>query len=92
MLSEVIELSKIDVGKIELNLHPINLVAILNEIVHLFQTQSNEKMIKLNFSNHIEKDIIVYNILSHPPYPIFLFRGPNVSEWLKSQPKNPKCP
>ncbi len=61
MLSEVIELSKIEVGKIKLNIAPVNIIAILNEMVKLFKTQANEKAIKLDFINYIDKEILVYS-------------------------------
>ncbi len=61
MLSEVIELSKIEVGQIELNIHSVNLIALINEIVSLFQIQANERSIKLDFINNIQKNILVYN-------------------------------
>jgi signal transduction histidine kinase len=61
MLSEVIELSKIEAGKVELNIIPVNLILIVNDIAQLMQTQANEKSIELRFTNKINKDILVYN-------------------------------
>ncbi len=61
MLSEVIELSKIEVGKLDFILAPTNLYVIVSSIVQLLQTQANEKAIELKFTNTIDKDVVVYS-------------------------------
>ncbi len=61
MLSEVIELSKIEVGKLDFIIAPTNLFAVVSSTVQLLQTHAGEKAIELKFVNKINKNIIVYN-------------------------------
>ncbi len=52
MINDILDLSKIEAGKMDINIEPANLAAILDEVHGLFNLKSREKGIKLI----IEKD------------------------------------
>ena len=52
MINDILDLSKIEAGKMDINIEPANLAAILDEVNGLFNLKSREKGIRLT----IEKD------------------------------------
>jgi signal transduction histidine kinase/CheY-like chemotaxis protein len=49
LIDDILDISKVEAGKIELNYEPINVSIILNDIKHLFQKIAEEKGLKLVF-------------------------------------------
>ncbi len=51
IITQTVELSKIESGKMDLNINPVSLADITNTIIRILQIQANEKAIKLEFVN-----------------------------------------
>ena len=75
MINQLLDLSKLEAGKMEVNNSPQELVSLLKNISGSFETLANEKQITLHFSTNIEQctanadrpkiENIFYNLLSN---------------------------
>ena len=43
LINDILDLSKIEAGKLDIKLHPVNLAAIINEVYHLFSIKARDK-------------------------------------------------
>lgn len=59
LINDILDLSKIEAGKIDLNISAINLHESLNNVVELFDPLAKDKQIGFKFENHINQDQIV---------------------------------
>jgi len=59
LINEILNLSKLESGKLKLNETPVNLYNLCNRIFSSFQSLANFKLIKTNFSFEIDKDLTV---------------------------------
>ncbi|MDX1738924.1 MAG: ATP-binding protein, partial [Alphaproteobacteria bacterium] len=64
ILDEVLDKSKLDAGKIELNFVPTDLVGLIDHIIHLFSGKAEENHTKLGFqvSNEVPAYILVDDV------------------------------
>ena len=64
IINDILDLSKIEAGKIELNYHPVNPTSLINEVSQIFKHRASEKQIEfiLNVDPTIPKSIIIDDI------------------------------
>ena len=75
MINQLLDLSKLEAGKMEINRSPQELISLIRNICHSFEKLAGEKQITLHFSTNIEKctahvdrsklEIIFYNLVSN---------------------------
>lgn len=55
LINDILDLSKIEAGKIDFNIEPVNIEAIKNDILNLFKETANQK--KINFELSVKEDV-----------------------------------
>ncbi len=55
IVNDILDFSKIEAGKLELKIEEINLLALINQIISLFQYQAGQKQIELKL--HIDENV-----------------------------------
>lgn len=55
IVNDILDFSKIEAGKLELKIEEINLLALINQIISLFQYQASQKQIELKL--HIDENV-----------------------------------
>ncbi len=60
MINDILDIAKLEAGKLELNLEKISLIQIINSVKELLHPQYTRKNIKLMFDIQQNKDIVIY--------------------------------
>lgn len=55
LINDILDLSKIEAGKIDFNIEPVSIDAIKNDIVNIFKETANQK--KINFELNVKEDV-----------------------------------
>ncbi|KAA0990169.1 ATP-binding protein [Dyadobacter aurulentus] len=75
MINELLDLSKLEAGKMELNNAPLEVVGLIKSIAYSFETLANQKQVSIHFSSNTEDftgltdkdklENIFYNLISN---------------------------
>lgn len=72
-LTDLIELSKIEVGKLTLHRSKIDVILMINNTIQLLQSQVNEKACNITFINELDKEELFYTTDEHKIQQLFIY-------------------
>jgi signal transduction histidine kinase len=62
LINNILDVSRIEMGRIELHIKPVDIVALIKEIIANLSFQANEKKLSIHFINKLQTDALMVNI------------------------------